>query len=103
MCVGPGLILLNKYILSELDFHYPMFLSGLGVLVSALVRFVYCMSIYACMCKVGGIGIGTGEYTCVYVCICVCVCERESVCVCVCVCVCMCLRERERAGRPRAP
>ena len=34
MCVGPALILLNKYILSELNFHYPMFLSGLGVSVT---------------------------------------------------------------------
>ena len=37
MFIGPGLILLNKYILSSLDFPYPMFLSGLGVLVSGLV------------------------------------------------------------------
>lgn len=36
MFIGPGLILLNKYILSSLDFPYPMFLSGLGVLVSGL-------------------------------------------------------------------
>jgi hypothetical protein len=37
MIIGPALILLNKYILSDLDFPYPMFLSGLGVGVSALV------------------------------------------------------------------
>ena len=37
MFIGPGLILLNKHILSDLQFPYPMFLSGLGVAVSALV------------------------------------------------------------------
>eukprot|EP00606_Chrysophyceae_sp_TOSAG23-5_P001288 GSChrysophyteH2.ASY1.ANO1.890.1 assembled CDS len=37
MVVGPGLILLNKHILTDLNFPYPMFLSGLGVGVSALV------------------------------------------------------------------
>lgn len=36
MVIGPSLILLNKYILYELNFHYPMFLSGLGVLFSGL-------------------------------------------------------------------
>ena len=35
--VGPALILLNKFILHSLDFPYPMFLSGLGVLVSGVV------------------------------------------------------------------
>ena len=37
MFMGPALIMVNKYILSSLDFPYPMFLSGLGVLVSGLV------------------------------------------------------------------
>jgi uncharacterized membrane protein len=37
MFVGPSLIMLNKYILHDLHFPYPMFLSGLGVLVSGLV------------------------------------------------------------------
>jgi drug/metabolite transporter (DMT)-like permease len=37
MCIGPSLILLNKYILHNLHFPYPMFLSGLGVLVSGIV------------------------------------------------------------------
>lgn len=37
MIVGPGLILLNKHILSGLNFPYPMFLSGLGVLCSGIV------------------------------------------------------------------
>ena len=42
--VGLALIILNQYILKELHFPYPMFLSGLGVLASAifarlLVRF----------------------------------------------------------------
>lgn len=46
MVIGPALILLNKYILQDLSFPYPMFLSGLGVLVSGivaqlLVRFGY--------------------------------------------------------------
>lgn len=35
MVVGPALIILNKYILSNLDFPFPIFLSGLGVLMSA--------------------------------------------------------------------
>lgn len=34
--VGLALILLNQYILKDLHFPYPMFLSGLGVLASAL-------------------------------------------------------------------
>lgn len=37
MFIGPSLILLNKFILSNLEFPYPMFLSGLGVLVSGIV------------------------------------------------------------------
>lgn len=36
MLVGPSLILLNKYILKNLAFPYPLFLSGLGVLFSAV-------------------------------------------------------------------
>lgn len=36
MAIGPGLILLNKYILDELSFPFPIFLSGLGVFTSAL-------------------------------------------------------------------
>lgn len=35
--IGPSLILLNKYILDELSFPFPIFLSCLGVLTSALV------------------------------------------------------------------
>ena len=34
MLVGPALILLNKHIMQQLSFPYPMFLSGLGVLTS---------------------------------------------------------------------
>jgi len=34
--VGLGLILLNQYILKDLHFPYPMFLSGLGVFASAI-------------------------------------------------------------------
>lgn len=37
MVIGPALILLNKFILHNLDFPYPMFLSGLGVLFSGIV------------------------------------------------------------------
>ena len=37
MLIGPSLIMLNKYILQDLDFPYPLFLSGLGVLFSAIV------------------------------------------------------------------
>lgn len=40
MILGPSLIMLNKYILDNLDFPYPLFLSGLGVLFSALVAFL---------------------------------------------------------------
>ena len=35
--IGPSLILLNKYILDELNFPFPIFLSCLGVVCSALV------------------------------------------------------------------
>jgi hypothetical protein len=37
MVVGPTLILTNKYILNDLSFQYPMFLSGLGMLTTAIV------------------------------------------------------------------
>jgi len=37
MFIGPALIMLNKFILQNLTFPYPMFLSGLGVLVSGIV------------------------------------------------------------------
>jgi len=37
LIVGLALILLNQYILKDLYFPYPMFLSGLGVLASAIV------------------------------------------------------------------
>ena len=40
MIIGPGLILLNKYILSSLDFPFPMFLSGLGVACSGVFAHV---------------------------------------------------------------
>ena len=36
MLIGPLLILLNKYIMHNLSFPYPMFLSGLGVVASGL-------------------------------------------------------------------
>jgi hypothetical protein len=37
---GPSLIFLNKYILSELKFNYPIFLSALGVTFSGLLSHV---------------------------------------------------------------
>ncbi len=37
MFIGPTLIILNKYILSDLNFPYPIFLSALGVFVTVLV------------------------------------------------------------------
>lgn len=37
LCIGPGLILLNQHILKALNFPYPMFLSGLGVLASGIL------------------------------------------------------------------
>jgi len=36
MFIGPSLILLNKYILDTLHFPFPIFLSCLGVICSAL-------------------------------------------------------------------
>eukprot|EP00614_Pseudopedinella_elastica_P029654 CAMPEP_0172618500 /NCGR_PEP_ID=MMETSP1068-20121228/81779_1 /TAXON_ID=35684 /ORGANISM="Pseudopedinella elastica, Strain CCMP716" /LENGTH=144 /DNA_ID=CAMNT_0013424767 /DNA_START=52 /DNA_END=482 /DNA_ORIENTATION=- len=36
MTVGPALVLLNKYILSEIGFKYPMLLSSLGLVFSAV-------------------------------------------------------------------
>ena len=35
--IGPSLILLNKYILDQLFFPFPIFLSMLGVATSAIV------------------------------------------------------------------
>ena len=46
MFIGPTLILLNKFILHNLNFPFPMFLSGLGVLVSGLVAQVIVRSGY---------------------------------------------------------
>lgn len=43
MLVGPVLILLNKFILSNLHFPYPLFLSALGVSFSAIVARVMVM------------------------------------------------------------
>jgi hypothetical protein len=44
MFAGPVLILLNKFILSNLNFPYPMFLSALGVFFSAAVARVLVMA-----------------------------------------------------------
>ena len=40
LMIGPALILLNQYILKTLNFPYPMFLSGLGVVASGLFSWV---------------------------------------------------------------
>ena len=37
MLIGPSLILINQYILKTLNFPYPMFLSGLGILTTGIV------------------------------------------------------------------
>lgn len=42
MGVSSGLILVNKYIMSTDNFHYPMALSGLGMLFSSFASFVVC-------------------------------------------------------------
>lgn len=41
MVIGPSLILLNKYILRDLEFNYPMFLSSLGLVSSALFAYAF--------------------------------------------------------------
>ena len=66
-----GIILVNRYIMKELAFSYPMALSALGQ-----VR----------VCAGGGGG---------HVCVCVRVCE----CACVCACAHACVPERGRGGR----
>ena len=37
MLVGPALILLNKYILHDLNFPFPLFISSLGIFLSSIV------------------------------------------------------------------
>ena len=39
LTVGPMLIFLNRYILKELGFKYPMTLSGLGLFASSVISF----------------------------------------------------------------
>uniref|UniRef100_A0A6U0Y8D2 Sugar phosphate transporter domain-containing protein n=1 Tax=Rhizochromulina marina TaxID=1034831 RepID=A0A6U0Y8D2_9STRA len=53
MVVGPALVLLNKHILSELDFDFPMLLSSLGLTFAAVVAHL--------MAAVGVITIGKQE------------------------------------------
>ena len=36
MIVGPALILMNKYIMQDLNFPYPMFLSWMGIYTSGV-------------------------------------------------------------------
>lgn len=40
MAVGPSLILVNKYILRDLGFSYPFFISGLGLFVTGSVAHI---------------------------------------------------------------
>ena len=42
MAVSSGLILVNKYIMSTDKFHFPMALSGLGMLFSSIASFLVC-------------------------------------------------------------
>jgi drug/metabolite transporter (DMT)-like permease len=42
LCASSALIFLNKYLLVDLGFHYPMFLSGLGMLCSSVCSFALC-------------------------------------------------------------
>ena len=42
MCLSSGLVVLNKYLLSYVGFQYPMTLSGLGMVFSAIASFVTC-------------------------------------------------------------
>lgn len=42
MGVSSGLILVNKYVLSTDNFHYPMALSGLGMAFSSVAAFLVC-------------------------------------------------------------
>ena len=50
MAVSSALIVLNKQLLSEVGFHFPMALSGLGMAFSSLAGFVICK-----------VGLGTGS------------------------------------------
>ena len=40
MAVGPALVLLNKHILSDVGFRYPIILSSLGLCFAALTAHV---------------------------------------------------------------
>jgi len=40
LLVGPALIFLNRYIMKELKFAYPMSLSGLGLVFSSVISFI---------------------------------------------------------------
>jgi hypothetical protein len=46
MVAGPSLILLNKYILYDLNFPFPFILAGMGVLTSALYADILAYSGY---------------------------------------------------------
>eukprot|EP00891_Asterochloris_glomerata_P003668 jgi/Astpho2/3668/e_gw1.00059.28.1_t len=42
MCVSTGLVVLNKYLLSNVGFCYPMALSGMGMAFSSVASFIAC-------------------------------------------------------------
>ena len=42
MCVSTGLVVLNKYLLSNVGFSYPMALSGMGMAFSSVASFIAC-------------------------------------------------------------
>ena len=50
MVVSTGLILINKRIMHDDGFHYPMALSSLGMSFSAIVSFVLCQVILGTTC-----------------------------------------------------
>lgn len=45
LCASSALIFLNKYLLVDLGFHYPMFLSGLGMLCSSMCSYALCKTL----------------------------------------------------------
>ena len=42
MAVSSGLIILNKHLMSTDGFHFPMALSGLGMLFSSVASYICC-------------------------------------------------------------
>ncbi|KXZ53487.1 hypothetical protein GPECTOR_7g937 [Gonium pectorale] len=42
MVVSSGLIMLNKYIMVDLGFEYPMAVTGMGMFMSGFLAFICC-------------------------------------------------------------